>query len=361
MFDFEEQVKEADGQGNKRFQFLSANDLCAIPNPIPWLLKPYMDAGSFAMIFGEAGSMKSFLSIDLGLCVATGKNWHGHEVRQRGPVFYIAGEGFSGLNRRIKAWATYRETDLQDIPFFVSDRPAQLLDSESAMEMIQSVDELCKAHGNPSLVIIDTLNRNFGPGDENSTADMTRFISTIDEALRSHYRCAVLIIHHSGLSATERARGASALRAALDWEYRLQNNADGRRILTCTKAKDHMEPPTLYFMPEIITLDGWVDPDDGEVMTSCILHRIEGAAADTRPLSGARKVAFNALVSLGEKYVHIDTWRDAAYSAGVSPSPSQDAKRKAFGRAVSELRDAGLVVANGDYWRVKKDPGQAGH
>jgi len=362
--DFEQQVTEADGQQNqcnRRFHFFPASSLCAEPKPTSWLVKPYFDAGSLAMIFGEPGSMKSFLSIDLGLCIAANLNWQGHDVRQSGPVFYIAGEGLNGLNHRTKAWEIHHCVDLKDVPFFVSDRPAQFLDEQSAGEVIQAVDDLCEANGNPFLVIIDTLNRNFGPGDENSTADMTRFISIIDESIRSHYRCAVLIIHHSGLSATERARGASALRAALDWEYRLQKNADGTRILTCTKTKDHAEPPVIYFKPEIITLEGWVDPEDGEVMTSCVLCRVEGATMNTRPLSGAKKVAFDALFAIGDEYVHIDTWRDTAYSAGISPTSSQGAKQKAFKRAVLDLRTAGLVDTKDDYWWVKKSPGQAGH
>ena len=348
---------ETPEQGNKGFHFLSAHDLCVTPKPTAWLLKSYIDAGSLSMMFGEAGSMKTFLAIDAGLCIASDHEWHGHDVRQKGAVFYIAGEGHAGLNPRLKGWGIYHGVDLRDVPFFVSDRPAQFLDAVSAAEVVQSVDELCKMHGSPSLVIVDTLNRNFGPGDENSTSDMTRFISVIDVALRSRFRCAVLIVHHSGLSATERARGASALRAALDWEYRLQKNADGTRILTCTKAKDHAEPPAICFMPETITLDGWIDPDDGEVMTSCVLRETERTTADTKRLSGARKVAFDALVNIGQESTHIDMWRDAAYTAGVSPTSSQDAKRKAFKRAVSELRDAGLVVANGDYW-TRADTGQ---
>lgn len=361
MFEFEEQVREADGQqgyGNRGFHFLPASSLCSEPKPTSWLVKPFIDAGSFVDLFGDSGSMKSFLALDLGLCVAANISWHGHAVRQTGPVFCIMGEGFAGVNRRIKAWANHHETDLQEIPFFVSDRPAQFLDKQSAGEVIQSVDDLCRTHGNPALVIVDTLNRNFGPGDENSTADMTRFISTIDGALRSRYQCAVLIIHHSGLAAAERARGASALRAALDWEYRLQKNTDGTRTLTCTKAKDHAEPPTISFMPETITLEGWVDPDDGEVMTSCVLRRVEGVSATKRPLSGAKKVAFDALASVGDEHVHIDTWRDAAYRAGISATSSMDAKRKAFKRAVSELRDSELVDVNGNYWWIKADTGQ---
>lgn len=332
------------------FHFLPASNIISMPQPTTWLIKPFLDASSLSMIFGEAGSMKSFMALDQGLSIATAHDWHGGEVRQGGLVFYIAGEGFAGLNRRLKAWSIYHETDLQDVPFFVSDRPVQFLDSESAGEMIKAVEELRAQHGDPVLVIIDTLNRNFGPGDENSTQDMTQFIATIDGMLRSRYRCAVQIIHHSGLSTAERARGASALRAALDWEYRLQKNADGSRILSCTKSKDHEPPPTVSFIPETITLDGWVDPDDGEVMTSCVLRWAEGVTAATRPLLGARKVAFDALVSIREEHVHIDAWRDAAYAAGISPTSSSDAKRKAFQRAVCSLRDADLVRTTEDYW-----------
>ena len=354
---YEETAKQTNGQRN-RFHFLPANDLCSEPKPTNWLVKPYIDTGSSIMLFAETGAGKSFIATDLGIHIATSRSWHGYAVRQSEPVFYIAGEGFAGLNRRIKAWTVHHGVDLKDVPFFVSDRPAQFLDAKNTEEVIQSVDELCGAHGNPALVIIDTLNRNFGPGDENSTADMTRFISTIDMTLRARYRCAVMIVHHSGLTATERARGASALRASLDWEYRLQKNADGTRILTCTKAKDHAEPPPLYFMLETVNLDGWVDPDDGEVMTSCILRRIIEATVDTKPLSGAKKVALDALVGIGEEHVHIDTWRDAAYAAGVSPTSSREAKKKAFQRAVTDLRAGGYVETQNDYWWAKGDKGQ---
>jgi hypothetical protein len=210
------------------FHFRPAYDLCAAPKPTNWIIKPFLDSRSLAELFGEAGGMKSFLVLDLGLSIASMIDWHGFAIHHPGPVFYIAGEGFSGLHRRIKAWADYHVADLSRVPFFASDRPARFLDQDGTEEVLAAVDELVSAHGTPVLVIIDTLNRNFGPGDENSTADMTRFIGAVDR-LRSRYGCAVLVIHHSGLASAERARGASALRAALDWEYRLQKNADGSR------------------------------------------------------------------------------------------------------------------------------------
>ena len=356
----------------RRFQFLSVAELYSLAPPT-WLVKPYLDAKSLAMIFGEPGTMKTFAALDLGLCLATGQPWHEHPVRQ-GSVFYIAGEGLTGLSRRIKAWGISRGISLETTPFFTSDRPAQILDGASAMEVVRAADELREVHGNPVLIIIDTLSRNFGPGDDNSTADMSRFISTVDENLRCRYQCAVLIVHHSGLTAKDRARGAGALRAALDWEYKMSGVGHGIRTLTNTKTKDYEFPPPISFMPEIITLDGWTDPDDGEVRTSCVLHRVEGMAQDNRrSLTGAKKIAFNALITAievsgkaaplnmggeGRKIVHIDTWRTVAYGAGISPTPTQAAKKKAFQRAVTDLRDGGWIETHNDFWWPKRDTGQ---
>jgi len=161
-------------------------------------------------------------------------------------------------------------------PFLYLTDPLNSLTKSSAREVILAVDELMELHGTPVLVIIDTLNRNFGPGDENLTADMTRFVNIVDAQLRIKYKCTVLIIHHNGLSNQDRGRGSSALRAALDWEYSLIKNANGICALTSTKMKDHEPPPSISFKPEIITLDELIDREDGEVVTSCVLHQTDG-------------------------------------------------------------------------------------
>ena len=356
------------------FHFMSIDDLFASPKPIEWVIKDILDANSLADLFGDPGSMKTFVATDMGLCVATKKDWHGHPVRKSGPVFYIAGEGFAGLSRRLKAWEIAHKVCLKDAPFFVSDRPAQFLDADSAAEVVAAVDELRGKHGTPVLIIIDTLNRNFGPGNESDTADMTKFIAAIDEHLRCRYQCAVLIVHHTGLTEKHRARGSIALNGALDWEYRLSQEAGGIRKLTNTKVKDHEPPPSISFRPETITLDGWVDPDDGTVMTSCVLHRVDGAVQDKgRPLTGARKIAFDALNAAiaesgvagtpemggdGHEIVHVDRWRAVAYASGITTSTEQEAKKKAFQRAVSDLLTSGWIGTRDDYWWPNRDTGQ---
>src|SRR5690606_31096689 len=94
---------------------------------IDWLVDGYFEADSLDLIFGEPGCGKSFISIDLGCCIATGTSWHGHEVKQ-GMVIYIAGEGHNGLARRFKAWERIHGVSLQGAPIYKSHRAAQLYD-----------------------------------------------------------------------------------------------------------------------------------------------------------------------------------------------------------------------------------------
>ena len=65
------------------------------------------------------------------------------------------------------------------------------------------------------LVIIDTLARSMGAGDENSSQDMGAFIAACDQ-IRRATGATVLIVHHSGKSSNAGARGSSALLGAVD-------------------------------------------------------------------------------------------------------------------------------------------------
>ena len=195
-------------------------------------------------------------------------------------------------------------------------------------------------HGNPVLVIIDTLNRNFGNGDENTTEDMTAFVNNIDNYIRSRFGCAVLIVHHSPLNYWKRARGASALRAAADWEYCLVKVQGDIRQLTPTKVKDHDPPPQIFFEPLLISLDGWIDEEDGSTMTSCVLKKLNNANTfiskdESNNLTNPQKIALDCLINLmhennNDNGIYIDDWRIAAYKAGISSAATQDAKKESI-------------------------------
>ncbi len=228
--------------------------------PPGWLLRGTLESDTFALIFGEPGCGKSFLVIDWACRVASGAQWRGHDVKA-GPVIYIAGEGQQGFGRRIAAWQKHTGVSLKGKPLYASP-PVALTDLNSLEELARSID----AVGAPSLIVIDTLARCFGGGDENSTQDMTQFVCACD-ALRLRYGCSVLVVHHAGHGDKSRARGAIALKAALDAEYRLEKSGENHVMLTATKMKDAEEPMPLSLSLTEVELPDVVD-DFGQPATS---------------------------------------------------------------------------------------------
>lgn len=246
--------------------------------PPEWIAKGFMEKDSLALIFGDPGTGKSFLAIDLAACVATSRPFHGKSTMP-GPVVYIAGEGQNGIKRRFMAWAIHNHTQLDEAPLFISLIPAALSDAAYSAQVTQAIDAIANHHGAPVLVVIDTLARNFGPGDENSTVDMNRFIAAAD-TIRALHKAAVLIVHHSGHAEKNRARGSMALKGALDAEYRVEKDDQGTMRVEATKMKDAAAPPPSAFFLVPVNLP--MKDEDGNQVTSAVLEEIDWAPKETK-------------------------------------------------------------------------------
>ena len=337
------------------FRFVAVGDLeCRPPE---FLVADLIETDTLGLIFGDPACGKSFLASDLALSVATGIQFHGRHVKQ-GTVFYIAGEGHNGLVRRFHAWAKHRGQRLAEVPMFMSECAAQFLDSASAQNVERSVRALSQAHGPPALIVVDTLARNFGPGDENSTPEMNRFIAAMDKLRANWPGCVLLIVHHSGHGEKGRARGAMTLKAALDFEYRLEKQ-DSSLTLTNTKMKDAEPPPAMGF-----TLTG-VEISEG--VKSAVL--VEGEAVNRAPkVTGQAKIALQAfsdalaqhgvvkhgdLFPPGQQCVALEHWREFCDRHSLSGGASESANRNAFNRAKLKLHNSGIIrVIDGFAWRV---------
>ena len=333
------------------FEFVHISDLVKAPVATSWLTRGLLTQNCLACLFGDSGTLKSFLGVDLGASIASGKKFLNEFANSKpGPVFYVAGEGGPGYPARIQAWLISRNiANPEKIPFFVSRGAAYFLDRHSAEAANEAVEKLSQQYGSPVLIIVDTLSRNFGPGDENSTADMTAFVGAMD-TLKTKFNCSVLLIHHSGLADKSRGRGSSVLRGALDFEYKIERGkSDDVLTVSCTKAKDCEPPAPFSFIPRSVDV-GWTDPETNEGLTSITLELTETSQAPGMKLTKARKVALDALKNLyaGEG-VHVDIWKNAAYEAGISSSEDTNAKWKAFKRAKNDLMTMQLVECNDDY------------
>jgi hypothetical protein len=248
--------------------------------PIDWLVKGFIERDTVGLFFGDPGSYKTFLAMDIAYHCATGKDWHGCTV-VKGPVYYIAGEGHGGLARRQEAWFKHHKPDLSDMNFRFTMGAMDFYNSESAELITLDIEERAVTAGNPVLVVIDTLARNFN-GDENSAGDMGKFINNVNQYLRVPFGCVVLIVHHTGHTEKKRARGSMALKAGVDFEYRVEKSKTvlfGAE-LSCTKMKDAVEPGKIRFEAKTVILE-WLED---EIIDSLVLEKTD-IAEQERPLS----------------------------------------------------------------------------
>jgi hypothetical protein len=315
-----------------------------------FLIDGLIEADTLGMLFGNPGCGKSFVAVDIALCVASGAPFHDKSVKQ-GPVFFIAGEGHNGLARRFQAWSVSRGIPLDGIPLFKSARSAQFLNTSSNVAVAESIGELAKLHGSPSLIIVDTLARNFGPGDENSTSDMGAFITAVDNLRAQYLGATVLLVHHSGHYDKQRARGASSLKGGVDFEFRVEK-AEEVISLYCTKMKDAEESAPLHFRFKEVTLKNMI--------TSAVLETAQHVQ-NKKKLTPTQKIGVitystaavkdDAWDGLNFRGVNIEEWRQSFYAKHTGDT--MDIKRKAFQRVRADLVKLGLMTVNEDIYLTK--------
>ena len=293
----------------------SLSGLLKQPKPLQWAIKGLIEHNTIATIFGPSGGGKSFVAISLAAAIATGREWYGRKVKQ-GPVLYLNGEGEAGILRRFKAWSVDTGEPLEDAPISITERPVLFGNRELLSQLSAEIDEMPQP---PALVVVDTLARATAGMEENSAKDMGMFVEALD-ALRRRYGCTVLVIHHTGKSTIDAARGSSALKAAWDVEIGLAptDSDGGRFLLNCTKMKDaeRFKPMTFGFRSVALPVwtdeqgnpDGWID-EDGEQLKSAVLDLVDGDAtpatdtSDRKPLSERERQALHCLRQLHDEQV----------------------------------------------------------
>lgn len=208
--------------------------------PVKWMIDKVLPVGSFSALFGPPGSFKSFIALDIAEAIATGRTWMGNEVSEQGAVLYLCGEGFGGVGARIKACKQHHQT-VDGAPIYVIRHQLNLRSSvEDFNGLMLAVEHLVIDTGiNFKLIIIDTLARAFGGGDENSASDMMQFVVTCGHIQKIVQDAALMLLHHSGKDSSRGMRGSSALLGAVDSELELIRFEDSMSgIIRIAKQKD---------------------------------------------------------------------------------------------------------------------------
>jgi hypothetical protein len=323
------------------------------------LVRRLLGTTSFAVLYGEPGCGKSFLATDLGFHVAVGRKWFGRSVTP-GAVLYVAGEGVGGLTNRVAAF-TIKYKSGEDVPFVVVPQAINLgPDGRDAERVISAAAEVEKKLGKVvQLIVIDTLARSLGGGDENSAQDMGRFIAACDR-IRLGTGSAVLVVHHSGKNSKAGARGSSALKGAADTVIEVEKR-DAGRVAKVEKQKDGVDGVEIGFDLEIVELG---HDEEGEPITSCVVRSQTEVAKAAPKLSKTEKramdVLYNALVDFGENApnsvrfpnvtpVKIERFRQALKSCGVTDRDNPNNERSQWRRITTSLANKGVFVMRDDY------------
>lgn len=302
-----------------------------------FLIDGLIETDTLALMFGDPGCGKSFAALDLAACVATNRPFHGRDV-SGGPVVYLAGEGKSGLVRRFMAWCQHHGQAGDDVPLMLSERAANFLDAATMAAVAASCDAVGERYGDPVLIVVDTVARSFGGGDENSTMDMGEFICAVDDLRARYPKAVILLVHHTGHAEKSRARGSMALKGALDAEYRVEKQ-DAAVTVTCTKMKDAPEPGPIAFELQDVKLG--VDRK-GREFGSAVLVETE-FTGKAKSLTKAEQFAIDTYRAAFEKHgiseegairgLHKDHWREEFITSHRSDKATT--KRSAFSRALA--------------------------
>ncbi len=256
-----------------KYQLLTLDDLQKRA-PVRWLVDGYLPLGGFGVLYGPSGSGKSFLALDLALCVAANQPWMGQDVMS-GPVVYVAAEGMGGMQQRLEAWRFSRPTcDPSGIRFV--EWSVNMLDEQDVTTLLAALADLPIP---PALTVIDTLARCLVGGDENAARDMGLFIAAVDR-IRAATGGTVLVVHHTGKNG-DAERGSSALRGAADTMIAVTND-DGLIRIQCDKQKDAPEFERVYARLVTVGDSAFIGKDAGIAVSNpdSPLSRQERAVVD---------------------------------------------------------------------------------
>ncbi len=326
------------------------------------------ESSGLVLIYGAPGSFKSFSALDMGLSIATGKDWHDHQVKPC-QVLDLAAEGQSGVLKRIEAWRKYWGKEVEN--FNLLPMPCLVDDERELKDLINLTREI-----KPEVIFFDTLARSM-LGDENSTMDMGKVVKSCDR-IREEIGAMVVLVHHTGKDETKGPRGAIALTGATDTAFKIVLTKEFRQFkLICERQKDYDPFRSMFF--DLEEMDTGYQTIDGDQVFSLVPIynpglKIKEGKRDDLPIRGGAAIALKALAAAikeygidpseeikkqmsfylpGDKVVGIDSWRMNAYRMGISDG-DKEAQKKAFKRSRETLLSKGLIKTfDGYYWGDK--------
>jgi hypothetical protein len=340
----------------------------------PQLINKVLPEVGCGLISGQWGTYKTFIAIDIATSVISSVNFIDFAIRRRGGVLFIAPEGASEVPARVEAAIKAKCPDLHPAPFAWIETCPALIDPHTSANLATKakvVADRMKAKWKLplALIVIDTIVVSAGytkEGQDNDTAVSQRIMSTLAE-LSKATGTFVLGVDHFGKAVETGTRGSSAKEGAADVVLALlgERNVAGKVTNTRLALRKRRSGPNgqeFPFTPREIDLgaDQFGDP----VTTLAIDWASEAARAAPgkdktwpKSLRLLQRAMMAVLADHGTEQRPFDdgpivraidleivrTEFYKSYPADGDAKQQQEARRKAFSRAIREAQATSVI------------------
>ena len=314
---------------SEKFKLLTVGEVLKLP-PVSWVVDGWLTDRGLGGIVGPSNSGKSLVTLDIALSVATEMPFRGEFTVKGGSVVYIAAEDAAGQKQRLGALLDYRSLRADDVPRLRQLHASPMLRKPGDVSaLLQAIDKLPEP---PRMILFDTMRETLN-GSDSKDEDVGEYIASVRRIMRET-GAAAEIVHHFG-HATERERGSSVLRGAVDTLLFVTRD-DLIVTLHQEKQRNAATLPDVLF--EIIA---WGD--------SAVLRPITQADRKDRPaeVPPTRQKALEALRQCDEGGgASFSKWHE---TSGLTKST--------FARAVADLSQWSLIRRNGRKYEVVSEVG----
>jgi hypothetical protein len=277
-------IPPGEPEGKSLFKLEAFKDI-AFGGHEEWNVKGIIPSQGLIVPYGPSGCGKSFIIFDLALRIARGNDWAGRRVKQ-GAVCYIAAEGAAGFRKRITAYKIVYRLEQESPPFYLISESPNLGTEQGDLARLCSSIEMQELAAPLRLIVIDTLSQVLHGAEENGSGMMALIGNA--NALAQRFKCAVVIIHHSGKNVENGSRGHSSLPAAADvvWSVK-KDEAQGISVVTVEKAKDEIGGLAFNVKLKRVVL---AEDEEGDEISSLVVESItEAEGAKPKKATGKPK------------------------------------------------------------------------
>lgn len=313
----------------------------AEPSPREWVVEGLVPRGTVTSLYGDGGTGKSLLALQLAVDVAIGGSWVGKTTTAGRSLFISAEDDQDELHRRVRDVASSAFLDMSDL----ADLHLRSLAGEDALlatlsqgggitpsDLFDEIERYAEETA-PDLIVLDTLADLF-PGNENDRGQARQFIGLL-RGLAIRHRAAVLLLAHPSLSGMSSGTGTGGNTA---WNNSVRSRLYMQRVLM-SDGGAQFEPD-----PDVRTLDS-KKANYGRVGESIQLRWVNGVFQPEIQTRGTaanvdrNKVADDTFLRLLAEFKADGRSVKAAPAAGYAPKVFADSGR-ALGLTKGELKAA---------------------